>query len=85
MTRLRAGYIVIKTLRYSSWPLLLLLLGYLVTGFAMSGQYGFGKLLDKEMALAIHRGLHVPLGLLFGLHAVCATYLAMRRRRWLKK
>ena len=82
---MKFGSFAMKTLRLSSWPLLLLLVGYLVTGFAMSGQYGFGKLLGKEIALAIHKALHVPLLALFALHAICAIYLVMRRRRWVKR
>jgi len=81
MRRLRTGYIVIKTLRYSSWPLLALVLTYVVTGYIMSGQLKLG--VDPKTALTIHKSLHIPLLTLFGLHALGGVYLAMRRRRWI--
>ena len=80
----RFGHFAIKTLRVTSWPLLLLLLCYLITGFAMSGRFGFGVLMDEKTALACHKALHVPLLVLFPVHVVCAAYLAMRRWRWVK-
>ncbi len=78
------GHYAIRTLRFTSWPLLALLVLYLVTGFAMSGRFGLGTLMNEKKALAFHKALHVPLLALFPVHAVCATYLAMRRRRWVK-
>jgi hypothetical protein len=80
----RFGHYAIKTLRVTSWPLLFLMLLYLVTGFAMSGRFGFGVLMNEKTALAFHKALHVPLLMLFPVHAVCAVYLAMRRWRWIK-
>ena len=81
----KLGHIAIKTLRFTSWPLLLLVLLYLVTGFAMSGRFGLGVLTNEKQALAYHKALHVPLLILFPVHVVCAVYLAMRRWRWIKK
>ena len=75
---------MIKVLRISSWPLLLLLALYLVTGFAMSGRYGLNVLLDAKLALAVHKLMHVPLLVLLPVHAICAIYLALRRWRWIK-
>ena len=79
------GHYVIKTLRITSGPLLLLMMLYLVTGFAMSGRYGFGKLMTTKQAVAYHKALHVPLLVLFPVHTGCAIYLAFRRWRWIKK
>ena len=81
----RFGHYAIKTLRFTGWPLLLLLLLYLVTGFAMSGQFGFGMLMDAKQALTLHKAMHIPLLVVLSAHAVCAVYLAMRRWRWIKK
>ena len=75
---------MIKVLRISSWPLLGLLALYLVTGFAMSGRYGFGVLLTEKTALGFHKLLHLPLLALLPVHAICAIYLALRRWRWIK-
>jgi hypothetical protein len=34
---------------------------FVVTGYAMSGEYGFGRWLDAKAALAIHKICHLPL------------------------
>jgi hypothetical protein len=81
----RFGHYAIKTLRFTSWPLLLLLLLYLVTGFAMSGRFGLEMLMDAKQALTLHKAMHIPLLVLLSVHVVCAVYLAMRRWRWIKK
>ena len=79
------GYYVIRTLRFTSWPLLLLLMLYLLTGFSISGRYGFGRLMHEKQAAAYHKALHVPLLVLFPVHTLCGVYLAFRRWGWLKK
>ena len=84
MAKRKLGHLAIKTLRHTAWPLLILLLFYLVTGFAMSGRFGLDRWMDEKKALAVHKALHVPLLLLFPIHGVCATYLALRRRRWIQ-
>ena len=81
--RIRVGYIVIKTLRFTSWFLLVLVLSYVTTGYVMSGQLTLGGA-DPRTALTIHRLLHVPLLVMFGLHALGGIYLAMRRKRWVR-
>lgn len=82
--RLRTGYIVIRTLRFTSWFLLAFVLIYLTTGYVMSGQLRLGGWADPRTALAIHRLLHVPLIVMFALHALGGIYLAMRRKRWIR-
>ncbi|HVM59847.1 MAG TPA: hypothetical protein VMV72_03190 [Verrucomicrobiae bacterium] len=82
--RIRIGYIVIRTLRFTSWFLLALVLTYIITGYVMSGQFTFGGSADPKLALAVHRALHVPLLVMFGLHALAGVYLAMRRKRWIR-
>ena len=81
----KLGHYAIKTLRYTAWPLMMLMICYIITGFAMSGRFGFNHLMDKRLAVALHRWLHVPLLILLPLHAVCAIYFAMRRRRWIRR
>ena len=83
-TRRTLGHIAIKTVRYTSWPLLIVVLVYLATGYAMSGQYGFGRLLEANAAKSFHKLLHVVLFGLLLAHSVCAGYLAFRRWRWIR-
>jgi hypothetical protein len=50
----------------------------------MSGRLRLGGWADPRTALAIHRLLHVPLIVVFALHALGGIYLAMRRKRWIR-
>ncbi len=77
-------YILDKIIRISSWPLLLVVVFFLGTGYAMSGTYGMGGLMETKQALAIHKMLHVPLILLVLVHSAPAMYLAFRRWGWIK-
>ena len=78
-------YVLDKIIRISSWPLLVVVIVFLVTGYAMSGQYGLGALLAATPALALHKLLHGTLVVLLVVHALPATYLAFRRWGWIGK
>ena len=80
----KLNFILLKIVRWSGWPLLPLLLLFLLTGYIMDGRYGFSRLLDEKSALTFHRMLHVPLILLVLVHSVPAVYLAMQRWGWIK-
>ncbi|MGB7746489.1 MAG: hypothetical protein WBN75_04300 [Verrucomicrobiia bacterium] len=74
----------LKIVRWSGWLLLPLLAGFLVTGYAMTSQHGFNRLLDEKTALTFHRMLHLPLIVLVVAHVVPAVYLALQRWGWIK-
>ena len=78
------NFILLKIVRWSGWPLLPLVLLFLLTGYIMDGRYGFSRLLDEKSALTIHRMLHWPLILLVLAHSLPAAYLAMQRWGWIK-
>ena len=80
----KLNLILLKIVRWSSWPLLVVIPGFLVTGYAMTGEFGFSRLLDEKTALTIHRMLHWPLILLVVAHSVPAVYLALQRWGWIK-
>jgi hypothetical protein len=77
--------VCLKTVRWSGWLLLFIVLGFFLTGYIMSGRYGLDRLLDEKTALALHKLLHAPLILLVVVHTVPAVYLAMQRWGWLKR
>jgi len=83
-TMKRLDFVCLKIVRWSSWPLLPVVVGFFFTGYAMTGQYGLSTLLDEQTALTIHRMLHWPLLLLVLVHSVPAVYLALRRWGWIK-
>ncbi len=74
-------YVLNKIVRVSSWPLFLIVTAFLITGYAMGGQYGLGTLIEAKRALEVHKMLHGPLLVLMLLHSLPAMYLAIRRWR----
>ncbi len=81
----KLNFILLKMVRWSGWPLLLLVPLFLLTGYIMDGRYGFSRLLDEKSALTFHRMLHLPLIILVLLHSLPAIYLALQRWGWVKR
>lgn len=80
----KLNFVLIKTVRWTGWPLLPLILLFLLTGYIMDGRFGLSRVLDEKSALTCHRMLHLPLMLLVLGHTVPATWLAMQRWGWIK-
>jgi len=80
----KLNLICLKTVRWSGWLLLPLVLAFLLTGYIMDGRHGFGKLLEAQQALALHRMFHLPLMVLVLAHVMPAGYLALQRWGWIK-
>ena len=80
----KLNFILLKAVRWSGWPLLPLVLLFLLTGYIMDGRYGFSQLLDEKSALTLHRMLHLPLIVLVLVHSVPAVYLALQRWGWIR-
>ena len=76
--------VLLKVVRWTGWPLFPVVGAFLVTGYIMSGQFGFGRLLDERSALRLHRLLHWPLLILLLAHSGPAVYLAMQRWGWIR-
>jgi len=81
----RINLFALKLVRWTGWLLLPVLLGFFVTGYAMSGRYGLATLTDEKTALAWHKWMHLPLALLVVVHVVPAAYLALFRWGWIKQ
>lgn len=79
--RIPLDSLAVRTIRLTGWLLLALALSYLATGYGITGRL---RLFDPETALEIHLGLHAPLLLVLGAHSLCAFYLALRRKRWIR-
>lgn len=84
MAKRNIHYYLIKTARISGWLLLPLMVLYLVTGFALCGEFRVNKLIGYGAGLAIHRVFEWPLVVLFVLHASITIYFAFRRWGWIK-
>jgi hypothetical protein len=76
--------LLLRLVRWSSWPLLPVILSFLLTGYIMDGRYGMSKVMDEKSALTLHRMLHWPLIFLVLVHSLPAVYLAMQRWGWIK-
>jgi hypothetical protein len=79
----RFNRICLKSVRWSGWALIPVVLLFLFSGYAMSGRYGFGRWLDESTALALHKLLHLPLMILVLAHVLPACYLAIQRWGWI--
>ncbi len=77
----RLAHICVKTVRWSSWPLLLVIGCFLLTGYMITGKVGG---INEQTALALHKLLHLPLIALLLVHVLPAVYLALRRWGWIR-
>lgn len=78
-------YYLIKISRFTGWVLFVLVLAYIITGYALAGLYGFDKLMSSEMALRIHRSFDLLLVFVFLVHAGITIYFALKRWGWIKQ
>ncbi|MHC4398184.1 MAG: hypothetical protein ACYTG0_00735 [Planctomycetota bacterium] len=79
------NYYLLHAGRWSGWLLFVLVLGYIGTGFSLSGRLGFNKLIEPKVAELIHQDFVWPLVGVFVAHSVIVIYFAMRRWGWIKK
>ena len=84
MARKNVHYYLIKAARISGWLLLPLMLLYIVSGFAILGYFGLGRLIEPNKARIIHQDFNWPLVALFLVHASITIYFALRRWGWIK-
>jgi hypothetical protein len=75
----RLNQILLKTVRWSSWPLFPVVAGFLLTGYAMTGEFGLNRWCTEQTALTLHRMLHWPLVVLVLVHSLPGAYLAVQR------
>ena len=78
------SYYLVKTARVSGWLLFLLVLLYILTGFALCGEFGFDQIIGEQAALSIHQLFEWPLVATFVLHSAITIYFAFRRWGWIK-
>ena len=84
MSRRSTGYYLMRTGRLTGWLLLLFILMYLFTGYAMCDKYEVKQLISLENAQIIHRSFDLPLLFLFVVHVSVNAYFAFRRWKWIK-
>jgi cytochrome b subunit of formate dehydrogenase len=84
MPKKNLHYYLLKTARVSAWLLLLLMLLYILTGFALCGKLGMGRLMNLQTALFIHQLFDWPLVAVFLIHVSITTYFTLRRWGWIK-
>lgn len=80
---MRLNVVCVKLVRWTAWPLLLVIWGFIFTGYSIRGRYGLGRLMDGQTALSLHNLFHAPLILLLVAHSLPAMYVAFQRWGWL--
>ncbi len=80
----RLNTISLKLVRWSGWLLLPLVLGFLLTGYGISGRYGLGAWFTEQQALTLHKLFHLPLLVILLGHVLPAISLALQRWGWLR-
>lgn len=80
----RFGYYVVKAVRISGWVLLILMVVYICSGYALTGEYGFDRLMSPTAAEVLHLKPDAVLLAALGVHAGGAIYLALRRWGWIR-
>jgi succinate dehydrogenase/fumarate reductase cytochrome b subunit len=85
MPKHNLNYYLLKLARLTGWLLLPIMLVYIATGFALCGILGFGRLIDSQTAVAIHKFFDWPLVALFLVHVSVTIYFAMWRWGWIKR
>jgi hypothetical protein len=81
----RLNVVCSRIVWWTGWPLFPVVFGFLFTGYAISGRYGFDRLLDERTALTLHKLMHAPLIILVLVHSLPAMYLALQRWGWLRR
>jgi hypothetical protein len=76
--------VLLKTVRWTGWPLLVLVGLYILTGYVLCGKYGFDRIVSPQTVLPWHRMFDSVLVLLVLLHSVPAAVLALRRWGWIR-
>jgi hypothetical protein len=84
MARKNIHYYLIKTVRISGWLLLPLMILYIISGFAILGDFGLNRLIEPNAAKLIHSDFSWPLVVLFLVHSLVAIYFALRRWGWIR-
>jgi len=81
----KLNVVCVRTVRITAWPLLALMILYLITGYVLCGQTTLGRWIAVETALSVHKVFDVPLVALFVAHSLPAIYLAFVRWGWIGK
>jgi hypothetical protein len=81
----RLNTVFLKVVRWTGWFLVPLAVGFLLTGYGISGRYGLGSLLTEQTALTLHKLFHLPLVVLLLGHVLPAGALALQRWGWIRQ
>ena len=84
MAKKRPKFYLVMLNRLAAWLLLVVMIIYIFSGFALCGTLGFNRWIATDRALAVHRNLAWPLVVLFLVHAGISVYFALRRWGWVK-
>jgi hypothetical protein len=78
-------YYLIKLGRLSGWLLLIMVLTYITTGYAMTSEFHLDQLIDVQAARAIHLSFGRVVLVIFLVHAAISVYFALKRWGWIQR
>jgi hypothetical protein len=84
MAKKNVHFYLIRLGRLAGWLLLPLVVLYLLTGFALCGEFGVDGWIDYQTALSVHRLFEWPLIGTFVVHAAVTVYFSLRRWGWIR-
>jgi sorbitol-specific phosphotransferase system component IIC len=73
-----------KVNRISGYVLFPVILIFMLTGFGMTGRFGFDRVLSAQAAQRVHQALLWPVIGLFFIHSIASWYFSFRRWGWIK-
>ncbi|RLG72072.1 MAG: hypothetical protein DRO11_03025 [Methanobacteriota archaeon] len=74
---------VVRLGRLAGWAMLPLIIGYILSGYTLTGKYGLDRVIPMGAAHWIHLKLDPLLIALFTTHVTIQICVSLRRRGWL--
>ena len=84
MANRNVNYYLVKVNRASAWLLLVVMIIYVGSGFALCGKLRFDQWVPPKV-IDLHNDLVWPMVALFLVHSVLSIYFAMRRWGWIQR
>jgi sorbitol-specific phosphotransferase system component IIC len=84
MARRSLQWWLLKVNRISGYILFPVILAFIISGFGITGRYGFDRLMSYETGWQIHRLLLWPVIGLFVIHSLISWYFSFRRWGWVR-
>jgi len=79
MKKINFNFILYRCMRISGWVLLLMIIVYFISGYALVEKYGFEKLMAHKNAWYWHSIMTIPFLIALFLHIFPVFYFAIKK------